>query len=380
MFAASPAAKSVHFLKKKEEWALIVIPWVGVCAFLLSWMNDKIGIFHPLRMGLADLAVGVIFLDGMHIIYTFIMLLCIPELRQWTRAVGNYWGNLAVIGLTTAALFYIFRFSELPIEWPILLTTIFMLDVVGPSWHTLAQIRGISFCYHSALRKAGKVPAAATITAVRAERIERHLFLLLLFGDIACSMPMVLREVGEQAFKAALLFRPVGITAVVTAALGILINSRRFPGQEQTRKTLYLTRVLVFPLRLVAGPVGLVLRISHGTEYLVVLRQMVNNSALSESGRKRVLRLTLAASMVYIPVYVLTCKAAFLDARLWREPHELFFFALMIHFVIRYVHYYMDRKLYRMSNPQTRAVVSPLLVPPPKESAQVEPQSQALAS
>lgn len=353
---------SLGFVSSTEEWMILLIPWLGIAAGFFSAFFLRIGRQPSLELDLAGIALGLLFLDGIHVIYSFILVCSVPELQTWSQAKTRFGWKLAAVATILAVLFYFLRLSPLTVGTPLAISAFFLIEAFGPSQHTLAQIRGISFCYNSTIRKLNRLSAGESERAMKTERREKLLFQLLLVGDLCTAVPHMNELFMKQhpaAFGALRLF---GVAVVCLGAGGILLNALFFPRQEQTNKLLFLSRVILYPIRLNFDFAYVLLRMTHGSEYLAVFRQIVTNSKASASKRRSIFRLTLLATAVYAPIYVLTFQRVLNNAGIPDVPQAFFMSALLFHLVVRYLHYYMDRAMFRMSDASTRAAVAPLLV------------------
>jgi hypothetical protein len=108
----------------------------------------------------------------------------------------------------------------------------------------------------------------------------------------------------------------------------------------------------------------------------MIFRRMVKGSSLDKSQRNRVFLSTAIVCSVYAIVFAMTWPFAFHELTGVSESDMLLGYAMLGAFILRFTHYYMDRTLYRMSNPHTRAAVAPLLITPfpsEKKAPRLEP-------
>lgn len=360
---------------------MLAVPWAGMALALILWGGGRFNAPWNRQSEVITLLVGLFFLDGVHVTYTFVLVLGLAELRDWARkdiAAADFspsdpfrmnfgfWRQVFFVGIALSALFYFLRFSSFNRTMPTVVFLFLLIDAFGPSQHTLAQMRGISFCFHSAIRKTADLNVEELRSAARVEEREKNLFRILLGADVLAAIPSILilaKVVGPHTYPD--LFhdlRNFGAAALVATVLGIFLNGARYPRQKTTGKMLYLSRIVLYPIRVFLWPAGLVVRACHGTEYLVILRQIVKNSSASEATRRNIFLATIGASILYGVVFTLTFPLVLKNWAQWREPNSIFVYALMTSLVIRYLHYYMDGVLYRMKDQKTRIVVGPMLV------------------
>jgi hypothetical protein len=155
-----------------------------------------------------------------------------------------------------------------------------------------------------------------------------------------------------------------GAFVVGASAILVVLNSLRYPKQAESDKTFFLTRVMLFPFKILTPVGGLAIRATHGTEYLMIFRRLVQSSSISVARQKRVYWMTALVSLLYGVVFVSIWPGALFQVAGRYPGPTLVSVAIFITFVIRFTHYYMDAVVFKMSDPVTRAAVSPLLVPP----------------
>lgn len=352
---------------------MVALPWIGAILTMTLWVLGRFGI----SWGVGDLPLmltGLIFMDGVHIIFTFAMMLSLPELKKWAASEGarapsgllkhkRPWTQFILVGAFLGVLFYILKVSPNTHTIRGMATTWLFLELVGPAQHTVAQMRGISFCYNGALRRKFQFTDAEKAVAMRCEKVERFLFNTLLLGEVAYWIPNIfgLDKIAVSGVESVSYLG--GIVSVASVA-GLIVNALYFPRQEESRKVAFIFRVILFPLKMLTTIGGIFLRAAHGTEYLMIFRRMVKGSSLEKAQRNRVFLATTIVCSVYALVFMMTWPFALNQLTGFTESDVLLGYAMLGAFILRFTHYYMDRTLYRMSNPNTRAAVAPLLITP----------------
>ena len=372
---AVPAkAPSAHFLNDREELILIAIPWIGAVLTLGFVALEQVGIEYEIS-NFTILLTTLIFLDSVHILWTYVLWIASPELRQWvksnhTKAKTGWlkgrgpWGqSLVIAGL----LGFIFWFIKGSMTWSTLrgmATTWLLLDLVGPAQHTVAQMKGISLCYNSNLRKTFTFTAEEKKRALLSDKLERLFFRGLLFGEIFYWLPKIFND---DKFKIVRIDRlqDLGGILIIGSAIALLANGLYFPKQEESRKLAFLFRVMLFPLKMLSVIGGVSIRAAHGTEYLFVFRRIMQGSSITQPKRTKIFLVTIALSLLYLIPYGLTWSGVLNETFGWKFSDILLGWALGLVFVLRFTHYYMDALLFRMSDPATRMIVGPILTTPP---------------
>lgn len=369
-----------RFLSKWDEWFFFAVPSAGLLVGTVYWVANSFGRPLEWHQNLALWFLSFVFLDSVHVIYTFVLLWTLPELRQWSRnasdasrsLISAFWTKVLLFALGAAILFYTLELTSLSDKIVWLGSLYAFLEAFGPQQHTLAQMRGISFCYNSAIRRAYTLEPSELQQAVNAERWEKILFRCVLLGDMIFSTGFFLRSGNYAVPDFVPWFEVLGASIVTVAAGGILLNARRYPKQQGSGKLPYLSRILLFTLKNLAIPAALAVRATHGSEYLVVVKQMVKNSGVTEERKKRIFALFIGVTVIYFFVLFLGVERALVKDMLppkWAPT--LLSCAVLFHIVVRWVHYYVDAVVFRMKDPATRAIVAPLLVPAPQASESV---------
>ena len=361
-----------RFLDGWDEAFMIGLPWVGAILTLGFWLLGRVGVSWRVD-DIPLMLTGLIFIDGVHIVFTFVMLLSLPELKQWaasdktrgTRGWGKGrgpWGRSVLIALALGVIFFLLKVSPNTSTLKGMATTWLLLELVGPAQHTIAQMRGISFLYNSSIRKSAQFTDAEKEQAIRCEKLERLFFNLLLAGEIFYWIPDIF-GLDKLQIPCITDIHFVGGVLSVASCAALLVNGYYFPKHDKTKKLAFLFRVILFPLKMLTTIGGISLRAAHGTEYLTIFRGMVKSSSISKSRKTRIFVITTIVSLAYAVLFCMTWPNAVAELTGFSEPHTLLVWAMLGAFVLRFTHYYMDSVLYKMSDPATRAAVAPLLAP-----------------
>ena len=189
-------------------------------------------------------------------------------------------------------------------------------------------MRGISFCYNGSIRRKHPFTDAEKVQAARCEKLERTFFTALLVGEIFYWIPdifgldqLMVPQIDQIHF--------VGGVLSVASAAALIVNGLYFPRQEESRKSAFLFRVLLFPLKMLTTVGGITLRAAHGTEYLIIFRRMVQGSNITQARKSRVFRLTIAISLVYAVLFCMTWPIALRELTGFKETDLLLGWALL---------------------------------------------------
>lgn len=334
------------------------------------------GIYEALggiRLGRDELIFGKLlannlFLNYLHVYLTLAMLWTVPELKSWIRETtkgrpSRFWAPVLSIILLTYLVFYLLRQRPFEIHELILLGMV-ILVFATPGHHTIAQVHGLSLVYQKrieALGLSGPSESPRERTSARLERLSFHGLI-----GFYCTYQVQLalgftqgRGPPTGSFATAV---HVGIAFFAFAAFVAGCAQR---GAWKSTKPLYLARLLVFPLVPFSNFAYFGVAALHGVEYLGVYGLMTSQSKIEPEKRRRLH--WIAGSLVFVGMLMqLTRFQEGLGEIFYSSegevPLALKVIALGALGTI-YIHYYLDRILFRMRNPITRRWIAPLLAP-----------------
>lgn len=356
-----------EFLKGNDEFYMISIPIAGVFISVIFW---GLGVFDiswevgPLALFVSSL----ILMEWSHIIFSFVLFFSLPELKEWRESKDTVaksgWmrgygptARLVIIGAVLTVMCYFLQISDMTRTLPGVISIILFLELLGPTQHAVAQMRGISLCYNSNIKNNITFSALEVKQAATCENIERKLFNLLLAGEIFYWLPPVF-NLGHINIPGLEISRTVGAVAIIASSAGLIINALYFPHHKTTRKFLFLTRVILYPMTMLS-PVGIVnRRLGHGTEYLMIFRRMINGSRIEKKKVRKIYFLAISLSIIYI----LMLSPTYMDFAIEDYFPTILKSMIVVTIVLRYAHYYMDSIMFKMSHAATRNIIGPLLV------------------
>jgi hypothetical protein len=125
--------------------------------------------------------------------------------------------------------------------------------------------------------------------------------------------------------------------------------------RNKSTKNIYLIRFLLLPLLPFSHFATFGITACHGVEYLFVYCKMIRNSSVEKIDVRKIHILS-------------TCFALFLiglSAPMWlfdnADDNRIFFMMTSAYTAVSFIHFYLDRTLFRMRNVKTRRFVGPLL-------------------
>ena len=369
----------VRFLDNSDEKLMIALPWIGVILAVGFWAIARFG-FEWEVTDLHQFLFSVVFMDAVHIMFTLVMLFSLPELRTWrtsdrTREKSGWMKGMlpttrfVVVGAVLGTVFYIIKTNPMTSAIRGMATIYLMFEIVGPCQHTIAQMKGISLCFNGSIRRQTQFNDAEKAMAMRCESLERLFFKTLLIGEIMYWIPQIF-ELDKFDIPNIDSIQSIGGIMMLLSAQAILVNALYFPKQEESRKFAYLVRVLLFPLKMLSIIGGLFVRAAHGTEYLIVMKRMVQGSKIDKPKMTRIYLVTAALSALYLIPFLLTTPEVLEGTFGIKALDALLGGALLGAFILRFTHYYMDAVVFKMGDPATREIVSPLLIAVPPTFAE----------
>jgi hypothetical protein len=308
MFRGLADQPKVHFLSKSDENYMIAVPIIGAVLTIGLWLVARFGFDRDVPDFMVFLTT-LIFLDSVHIVFTYALLLASPEIREWSRSdkarAKSGWERgktpamrFLVIAVVLGIVFYFLKISPNTATFRGMATIWLFLELLGPAHHTLAQMRGISLCYNSSLKRSRKFTEVESAMALKSEKFERILFNALLMGEVLYWLPEIF-NLDKIVIPEMHSVQLVGGVLSIAAVAGLLINALYFPYQEESRKFAFIFRVVLFPLKMLTIVGGIFVRAAHGTEYLMIYRKMIKSSGLPKPKKMRVFVITTLLCLIY---------------------------------------------------------------------------------
>ena len=303
------------------------------------------------------LIANVLFLDTVHIVFTFVMIESFPELREWIttsyfKTIGHFrWFSIgALFFLTCFFAAALIAFHSLLRDRLWLVELFFIWTTVV---HRLYQTKGMSALYSHRLLSTDLKAEIDKVQFRSIEKFESILFKLLIFVILLTS---VTRSIGDDA--AYVIHTSLNswhyLELAVAHGLVVLIfcNAARSPVWFQTAKPFFLMRLLLAPLSFFSLSALLALGAIHGLEHLMILTMMRSRSALSPAGGvrfSRALGLSALGLGFVSTLYILS------------PPGVIGLLAASFITGLAHLHFLTERFLFRMRRPLTRQMVGPLL-------------------
>ncbi len=362
--AESPRWTSTQVLQGR--WESVALGFPLVMFFIFLWL-DWGGEFSqsPESILWARFVTDAVFLGTIHSVLSLTLLYYLPEYREWIQSVtgGQSWRYvLQLLGVGFCLFNLFFYMLERNIHTPLILLSVYtVFDFIYGLRHWVRQTQGFSLAYNHRLKARGHVGSGDEFEKV--ERRERKLYTFVTYTSVLAGIFGGSQLVGALGISHPVFFG-ISFIACATGAVALVYLALRTPGGEESPKFLYSLRVLLVPFHFISLSANLAMRATHGFEFLLFTRQLVERSKLRRSRRWNFLFASIV--LVAIAGVCTAAKGAIwgpIAARNW--PEYSLWIAILAAFngMFTYLHYYTDYFMFRMRDPKTREQVGPLLAP-----------------
>ncbi|CAN5460963.1 hypothetical protein BH10BDE1_BH10BDE1_08050 [soil metagenome] len=291
----------------------------------------------------------ILFLNHVHIYFSFALILWAPEIRNWVRIKSNEISFLKTRAFAVfLSVFAIYNWL-LPLvkdssSAPVIYECMIAVAAIVGLHHNYSQTLGLSLGYNQGAR-----PSAVL------ERSERALVMLMMISQF--SRMILLIVAGELKMLSMVLGATTGLAAVLLVVVG-LCHPQSFKA-----KKFFMIRYLYFAAMPFSFTALIAMLANHGIEYFCVFRQM-QNASIESSGLSR--KVVTFGSVFFVAA--LTMLAVFGQSRVgyWITPllpedSRLALYLSSLAIAASFLHYHLDGLMFRMRDPSTAALVGPLL-------------------
>jgi hypothetical protein len=352
-----PPFAKLHFFRKILNTSILLfhfcsIQWLSSMYFFAGALGLPTEAY---QITLWDFVRNIIFLNGIHALFPFILLFRSKEIKNWIPLQKGgkfgFWSRL--IGVQSFFFFFFFNIqtvshwatNNLAIEIIVSILTIGLF-----THHPLAQIRGISRLYD--IRNAPKDPIGM-MNLKNCQKREKYLFIVSTWAFAILAILLFSNLLGPNRlvwFNFAFLF-------LFPFFLGLILNFFSFPRPWNYFKLIYLLRSFAFPLTFLSPAARIMIGTSHGIESFCVYRHMKDRSI---NGKQWM-------NLLSIGLFFLASLAILFN---YRNLSFLNWLRLESHFASRaitalglsfiFTHYYIEAILYRFRKPDCREHTLPL--------------------
>jgi hypothetical protein len=343
---------SVPIFSKRTEILFLALPFLLLPICIWSMISTD-SIFDLKGDLFWSFLRNVIFLNTLHIFFSFNLFFRCPEVIEWTKkrkGISFQLEALIVFVLIFSffmILSYSFRNEISSINFQRLLTAAF--SFLFAYHHGLNQVRGLSMLYSF---------TATNPESSSAFKWERKLFNLLivvggLFGTIQLGS-LIWVELGLSKLMSSVL---LSFTLIFCSL--IVLNCFRFPGPVNINKIIYLLRVPAWGLYFISPFWQLITSACHGIEYFCVYSKI----KVGSTGRKNWVSKISILLFIFFSWLILTQYNS-LPIVSWITPATSPFQSFLILALVKSLvltHFYLDAQLYKFRNVDSKVLVLPLL-------------------
>ena len=352
------------FRTKAEQFVLIlpIFFFIGIGFDLIQSTQ-----YSPQEKSLGLFVSQFIFLNHIHVCFTFFLTFSIPEVRQWLAEKRPQAPSLATLLAVFFVSIYLYWAIAVPYlrktspESAVVKASIIAVILVG-TYHNFIQSLGLSLAYNRIIENSN--PEWRTDVR-RWEGDERRfawalmaiaLFrngVLLFFQDQPGAVPMALRwSLAAMTFAACF------------AAIG---SAARTPQSSDRAKTIYSLRYLFIPLAPFSDFAYWGMLSCHGVEYLFVTLKIRENSTGARAQPWIRLALYGAIVIAFLPLKIVHEEFIALEnVGAFLSSNWVVTYLVPLTLVASYSHYFIDGFLFKFSNPRTRQMMAPLLLSKPR--------------
>lgn len=318
---------------------------------------------------------GLLTLQALHVVLTYIGLLFIPEFRTWVAVKSHghplrFWGRILLMASSLFLVFcyatnFAYHSSLAPRHFVALMT---LLIAVITLHHRMSQTYGISSAY--LYSQASHLRARNSMYA----KIERISFLTLFFsvGSMFCfRLPLLhifLQHFGwnltpSVAGRLAVISSSVAFAATSSLIVTSLVDWRSNREIGYRLRTAHVLRFSFFPLSFFSLSAFWAMEGLHGLEYIFIWRKMSSKIQLGTVFHRYNL---MGAGLIVLSYYFIAYVNRdfhFLSSATRTDLWMRMAFALNT--AVTFTHFYLDRQIFRMRDVATRSIIGPLLVSAP---------------
>ena len=343
----------VRIFPPKQEIGFLYFPLLFLPFFFYLIHFGPAEFWDHATIGWAYFITSFFFLNSIHILFTFEMLLSLDEFREFRkendrRMPISFFGECAVVFCLCSLCFYKYFHMLGPV------ITLIIYNVVSV-FHSFRQMVGLGVVYDQLLVKKYPKLRQRLELARRKEKAGQNAYLILLFLHSALLISGL--HYGPK-MKVATFFMGVAFCLYVYA---ITLQTHKF---SQSNKSLYLLRIFLFPLSFVYLPCSILVAAFHGIEYLYVYKKLKLNSKTPPRKGMALFAFwpVLAIFTVMIIFRPIGTGLGWLMDSDWYNASTLIRVSNTIFGALLFLHYYVDSRVYNMKTSAVRDNIGPLFL------------------
>lgn len=345
----------IRLFPQNEERLFLAFPLLFIPGVLYVAFSGNLSFWGEHSERVLHFICSVLFLNTVHVVFTFKMLLFFPEFNQFrqrndARQRIGLWTELMVV-----VIFLIFFFLwgmnwlNASVWGPLGFVVYFFINF----HHVFRQVEGLAVAYDQRLSLA-RPEIRLKLSKARSQ--EKWGYGILIFLVALSALSEVLLNPGQSVVASKIIF-------LVAAAVALLIycQALRIHSLRESNKGLYLLRLFFFPLGIIDAGCAIVILAFHGVEYLFVYRKLCRQSTFIRTGSSRIFFwLTIPLVIVLLLPRPDAGISWILDESV-RESYPMLKLMSAISASVAFLHFYLDRRLYDMKNVDVRETIGPLL-------------------
>lgn len=319
----------------------------------VAWELLTHKIFNFYQTSFSTYAVRIIFLNQIHVYFTFAMLLFFPEIRQWTKnsitkKSNNFWIKTSVFFIFIYGAITLFIYTK---PYMVIQNLILYFFIIYGHHHSLWQSYGLSRMYNAKDDKR------------RFEIFEKRIIHFI----FAVQSLRLFNRFFPKLFGSNQLIQFIDMSLLIfslIALITLIVACHRDHKLEQSNKIYFLSRYIFFILVPDAFIAALAIAAIHGVEYFFVFLKMSQNSKQVEATKKIMWIFIGFISFIALVGTSFRNNSPVLPILLKMRLSEAPIFFLVLADLTKafsLLHYYLDGLLFQFKNEKTRQLVLPLL-------------------
>lgn len=350
-----------HFQFAGSNRFVLYLPFLSLAA-VISEIVYKIvtgtNPFSSLDVNLNDLFINILLLNSLHLVFPFMILLLLPNGREFVRTKAALWSKNKIVGLSVVLvvglLFLVSLHSTKSLDFlgplkPLIAGSMIWVWYLVPTFHGMRQSAGVSQLLASP-------DIGEDLKYHQARKLERKL-LRFYYGGVISAFVF-------QKWWAATYPPLIWIMSAISMSLAVAIiyNSRNTSATGYTDKFIFSFRFLLWPLQPYSQIVLWSVIFNHGIEYIALIQHMLRQSIDGKSARKMFIAATLFG-MALISFYNVF-NYIHPQYPNWAVESWAFSIFLALYPFLTLLHYAIDGIAYRMSDPDVQKTMGRFFVTP----------------
>lgn len=348
-----------HFRFTGIHRVVLYLPFLSLIA-VASEILYKIGTgkdpFSSIDASINQLFINILLLNSLHLVFPFMILLLLPNGREFVRRKGITWSKNWIFGLAAALVVTIILIVSIeskrslgflePIK-PFIAESMIWVWFLVPTFHGMRQSAGVSQLIGSPNFKENE-------KYIRARKRERKLLRFYYLGVMSTFI--------SQKWWATTQPQVIWLMSAVSMALAIAIiyNAKKTSAAGFEDKYIFSYRFLLWPLQPYSQIVLWSVIFNHGIEYIALIQHMLKSST-SKKSTKRTFITAIALGMVFISLYNVF-EYIYPEYPSWVINSWGFSIVLALYPFFTLLHYAIDGVAYRMSDPDVQQSIGRFFV------------------